>query len=248
VNKETYFGISYTFGREDVLQSINELTLSPHSSYVVVADGYTLAKSTKNEALKKVVDEAAIVTCDSAWVPVYLRSIYHINRDEYAGSDLMMDLIQAKKYKMLFLGSSEETLEALQYRLSAFDLRIADMLFLPLPYLEVEQFDYPEITRTINDYSPDIVFVSLGMPKQEFFVHNLLPSIKRGVLIPIGAAFKFHSGLADKKRAPKWMIKFKLEWLYRIFSEPKKQIERCLLIIFTLPFIYIKEFLVKSKK
>ncbi|GHT39886.1 hypothetical protein FACS189437_04570 [Bacteroidia bacterium] len=243
---EDFFGINYTFGKDKVQAKIDELLLSRQKGYVIVADGVTLSMSHKNKALKKVLDESDMIICDSGWVPLYLRSLYHIEREQYSGSDFLMDMVQAQKYKMMFLGSSNATLQALKTRLSSIDERMAVMPFVSLPFLDVSEFNYPEIAQQINEQDPDLIFVSLGMPKQEFFMHHLSPYLNRGILIGVGAAFKFHSGLASQKRAPKWMIRLKLEWLYRLFSEPKKQIKRCSLIASSMPCIYMKEY--KKKK
>ena len=69
---------------------------------------------------------------------------------------------------------------------------------------------------------------------------KLNPYLKRGVQIAVGAAFKFYSGL-EEKRAPEWMRRMHLEFVYRIFAEPKKQWARCKLIIRTLPRIFREE-------
>ena len=59
-------------------------------------------------------------------------------------------------------------------------------------------------------------------------------------MIAVGAAFKFYSG-TDVKRAPHWMVKMHLEFVYRIFSEPKKQLKRCGWIVYTLPGLLYRE-------
>lgn len=218
------------------------MTLTNRKTYVCVADGVTLSLSHKNEELRKVLDESGINVCDSGWVPLYLKSLYKVDREQYSGSNLLMDLVSAKKYKFMFLGATEEILSALKTQLSALDSRISDMPFLELPFLSIDEFDYSQIAQSINEVSPDIIFISLGMPKQEFFMHRLKPYLNKGVLIGVGAAFKFHSGLQGNKRAPQWMIRYKMEWVYRILSEPKKQIKRCALIIGSMPMIYFKEY------
>ncbi|MCS2525263.1 WecB/TagA/CpsF family glycosyltransferase [Bacteroides ovatus] len=60
--------------------------------------------------------------------------------------------------------------------------------------MPVDQFDYPAIAKQINELHPDIVWVSLGAPKQETFIHNIFPCIEQGVLFGIGAAFNFYTG------------------------------------------------------
>ena len=64
-------------------------------------------------------------------------------------------------------------------------------------------------------------------------------------MIAVGAVFKFYSG-TNEKRAPKWMVNHHLEFVYRIFSSPRKQIGRCCWIVRTLPGLLIKE--MKRKK
>lgn len=214
--------------------------------YVCVADGVTLSMSYRNKELREILEESSMTVCDSGWVPLYLRLLYHIEREQYSGSDLLIDIVNMEKYNMMFIGASNATLDALKTRLSQKDPGIASMPFTSLPFRAVEGFDYPKIAQQINVNNPDIIFVSLGMPKQEFFMHRLLPYLNRGILIGVGAAFKFHSGLSNQKRAPQWMIKAKIEWLHRIFSEPEKQLKRCGLIVSSLPSIYIKEY--KKKK
>jgi N-acetylglucosaminyldiphosphoundecaprenol N-acetyl-beta-D-mannosaminyltransferase len=243
---EEYFGIQYTFGKSNIHSKIDEILQSDQKGYICVADGVTLSMSHKNKQLKKVLEESSINVCDSAWVPLYLRSLYGIEREQYCGSDFLIDIVDTKKYQLLFLGGSQATLDALQNNLSKRNEQVLSMSFSSLPFLDVKEFNYLEIAEKIKENNPDIIFISLGMPKQEFFMQALLPHLARGILIGVGAAFKFHSGLLDQKRAPQWMIKAKMEWVYRIMQEPKKQIQRCSLILFSMPLIYIKEY--KNRK
>ena len=92
----------------------------------------------------------------------------------------------------------------------------------------------------IDEYGAEIIGVALVAPKQEIFMSRLKPHLKRGVMIAVGAAFKFYSG-TDVKRAPHWMVKMHLEFAYRIFSEPKKQLKRCAWIVYTLPGLLYRE-------
>ncbi len=243
---EKYFGIKYQFDKLLVQEHIHELVEKKKKGYICVADGVTLTMTHRDLRLKNVLDHATLTICDSGWVPLYLRMLYGIRKEQYSGADLMNDIVHKKKYRMMFLGSSEEILNALKKNLSVIDNRISGMTFVALPFCSVDAFEYVHIADEIKKDNPDIIWISLGMPKQEFFMHNLEPFLDKGVLIGVGAAFKFHSGLLEHKRAPQWMIRSKMEWVYRIWSEPKKQLSRCSLIIRTLPKAFIKEY--KSKR
>ena len=91
-----------------------------------------------------------------------------------------------------------------------------------------------KVVKDINSKKTDILFVGMGSPKQEEFIirHlNELESVK--IFMPVGGSFDVIS--KTKKRAPKWIIKIKLEWLYRAFQEPKRILRQIKL----LKFIYL---------
>ena len=78
--------------------------------------------------------------------------------------------------------------------------------------------DQPEIIERINAAKPDILFVALGNPKQELWMGRNKAKLDAGVMIGVGGTFNFIAGRV--KRAPKWMQKSGLEWIYRIVQEP----------------------------
>ncbi len=76
---------------------------------------------------------------------------------------------------------------------------------------------------------------------------RLKAHLNHGIMIAVGAAFKFHSS-ESVKRAPEWMVRNHLEFIHRIINEPKKQMQRCFQIIRTLPGLLIQEWRKKSKQ
>lgn len=237
-----YFNINYEFNREKVWREIDEHLQKKSPHYVCVADGNILQMVHKDREYRKVVNDSLFSICDSSWVPVFLKRIYGIQYKQYCGSQIFEDLTGKKQYRHFFIGSSEMVLDGLRNSLAQKDPSIYEMSFLAPPFCKVEDFDYLAIAESINKDNPDIIWVSLGAPKQEFFMHRLQPLLNRGVMIGVGAVFNFFCGLNNMpKRAPQWMIKHHLEFLYRIFSEPKKQWQRCRQIVATLPEIYREE-------
>lgn len=242
---QTFFHINYELDRKEVLRQIDEHVKSDEKGYVVVADGVILNTANRQPDYLKVVNESMFSICDSSYVPLYIKWIHGIIVEQYCGSDIFRDIVGLKKYRMAFLGAKQDTLEALRKNLSQTDERIGDMLFAELPFKDVEDFDYEGIARMVNEDGADIVWVSLGAPKQEFFMNRLLPHLRRGVVIAVGAAFNFFSGQGEK-RAPKWMLDCHLEFVYRIFKSPRKQLKRCAWIVRTLPGLLYAEW--KTKK
>ena len=235
-----YFNINYELNKREALRLIDHQVDAGEPGYVCVADGVILNMANRNPDYLEVINGSLFSICDSSYVPLYLKWIYGIKAEQYCGSDIFMDIIKLKKYQMFFLGSSRDVLDALKAQLCQTDDRINTMMFEELPFLSVEQFDYKEIARKIEEAHVDIIWVSLGAPKQEVFMSRLKPHLKRGVIIAVGAAFKFIGGM-DEKRAPKWMVDHHLEFVYRIFSSPKKQLKRCAWIVVTLPQLLCHE-------
>lgn len=237
---ERYFNIRYEFDRQVVQERIAQQVTLQETGYICVADANILQQVHNDLSYRKVVDGAMFSISDSSWVPVFLKWIYGIKREHYCGSMIFMDIIEKKRYRQFFMGTSTRTLNALKGNLTKIDPAMEGMTFYELPYMDVEDFDYPAIAEMVNRDNPDIIWVALGAPKQEIFMSKLAPYLHRGVQIAVGAAFKFYSGL-EEKRAPSWMRRGKLEFLYRIYADPKKQWARCKQIICTLPRILREE-------
>jgi len=86
--------------------------------------------------------------------------------------------------------------------------------------------DEPEILAEINRLSPDFIWVGLGTPKQQDWIHRNKSAIKRGVIFAVGFAFDVNAG--TKPDAPAWMQSCGLTWLYRLCSEPRRLLPRYL--------------------
>ena len=232
----TYFNINYEFDKAEVHRQIE----AAQKGYICVADGVVMNNANRNDDYLKVVNGGLFAICDSSWVPLYLKSIYGINYDQYCGADIFKDIVSSRKYRMIFIGTNQKTLDGLQKEIMAMNPDVKDMRFVELPFRDVEDFDYPGIAKMIEEDGAKIIWVALGAPKQERFMNRLLPHIKSGVMLGVGAVFKFYSG-TDESRCPKWIQKHHMEFLYRIYQDPKKQLKRCFWIIATLPKLYLDE-------
>ena len=237
-----YFNINYEFDKPTIWNKIDEQLQKEGAGYICVADGNILQMVHKDLEYRKVVNGGMFSICDSSWVPLYLKRIYGIEYQQYCGSQIFEDLTGRKQYRQFFIGTSEKVLDGLKTELSKKDPAVNEMSFFAPPFCKVEEFDYPSIADMINRDHPDIVWVALGAPKQEHFMFRLQPLLGRGVMIGVGAVFNFYCGLENApKRAPQWMVKNHLEFVYRVFSEPKKQLRRCKDVLLTLPKIYKEE-------
>ena len=130
-----------------------------------------------------------------------------------------------KGYRHYFYGSTQETLEKL-YKALLYDypgIQIAGMYSPPFRPMTEKEDDM--VVERINKANPDFVWVGLGAPKQEKWM--LLHQGKvNGFMVGVGASFDFFAG--NIQRAPEWMQKNNLEWLYRLLQDPKRLFRRYL--------------------
>lgn len=235
-----YFNIRYEFDRGEVHRLIEERLGHPGSDYICVADGVILEHANTDESYNRVVNGGMFSICDSSYVPLYIYCIYGKKYKQYCGAQIFKDIVSGCRHRMIFFGAQQAVLDSLQKNLAEMNPEVMGMQFVELPFCDVEEFDYPGIARMIEADGADIVWVALGAPKQEIFMSKLKPLLGRGVMIAVGAAFKFYSDIAEA-RASEWMVKYHLEFVYRISQEPKKQIKRCWRIVTVLPRILRQE-------
>ena len=237
---ENYFNIRYEFDKQRVWKYIDDRIAANVPGYICVADGVVVDNVLRNQKYRNTVNGCMFAICDSGWIPIYLHWIYGIDRKQYCGPMIFKDLVTQGKYRMIFMGTNQKTLDRLQRELSNMNPAVKDMTFYELPFKRVEEFDYLTIAKIIEEDRAEIIWVALGAPKQDYFMQLLERQLKRGVMIGVGAAFNFYSG-AGEKRAPEWITKSHVEFIYRIIQNPKKQIKRCWGIVTSLPILLWQE-------
>jgi N-acetylglucosaminyldiphosphoundecaprenol N-acetyl-beta-D-mannosaminyltransferase len=143
------------------------------------------------------------------------------------------------KVRHFFYGGSEgvagKTAEMLQKQIPG--LLVAGV-YSP-PYRALSQDEDDEIVRLINAADPDMVWVCLGCPKQELWVHSHKDRLNAKVLLAVGLAFNVVAGVT--KRAPRLLRACGLEWLYRLFQEPRRLWRRYLVYNPFFLYRYLRE-------
>ena len=145
-----------------------------------------------------------------------------------AGPDLMLQLCQALQLNatpVFLFGSSETTLALLRRNLALQFPKLIIAGTLSPRFGDWSLEEEQGYVETIRESGAGIVFVGLGCPKQEIWMAKHSPAIP-GVLIGVGAAFDFHAGTIE--RAPPLMRSLGLEWLHRLFCEPRRLWKRYL--------------------
>jgi N-acetylglucosaminyldiphosphoundecaprenol N-acetyl-beta-D-mannosaminyltransferase len=243
---ENYFNVNLEFNKEKVNNIIRQAIESELAGYVCSVDGNSLVAANKNPVHLEALNGSLVNLCDSAWTALLVNCIHKTKYKNYTGADLFLEYIALKRYRQFFLGSTTEILAGLKTELSKIDPAIAEMQFNTLPFRKVDEFDYQQIAKMINEDNPDIIWISLGAPKQEQFMVRLKPYLNRGIMFGFGAIFNFNSGYPYQRRAPHWMIKLKMEWLFRTFQEPRRMVKRYWNVLISFPGLIVDEVKKKS--
>ena len=132
-----------------------------------------------------------------------------------------------KKFRHYFYGASPKVLERLIERLQKRHPGLCVAGYHSPPFRPLTSAEDAADIAAINAAEPDFVWVGLGMPKQEKWMVEHLGKVNATALIGVGAAFDFHAG--TKPRAPVWMQRSGLEWLFRLQTEPRRLAHRYLI-------------------
>lgn len=197
------------------------------SRYVVLANVHVVVTASRDPYFGAVVTAADMATPDGAPVAWMLGKLSHTSQERVAGPDLTWALLgrcEAEQLPVYFYGSTPETLTRLEQRIqSTFPKLVAS--FEAPPFRAITADEYATSIQRINASAAGLVFVGLGCPKQENWMHAHRCRVN-AVMLGVGAAFDFHAG--TESRAPQWMQAHVLEWLHRLLSEPRRLWKRYL--------------------
>ncbi|MBU5487580.1 WecB/TagA/CpsF family glycosyltransferase [Clostridium sp. MSJ-8] len=202
-------------GKEDLIVE----TMTRDKVSVVSGNPEILYNGLNDEFLKKnFMNEHTIIIPDGVGTVIASKIVKHPVKEKIAGIDVMKEIIKnsAKEKKpVYFLGSKQEVVE-----------KCVENIKKEYPNLKVSgyhdgYFDVDNCSDIVDEIiasKPWAIFVAMGSPKQENFIYNNFDKIPASVFMGVGGSFDIFAG--NLKRAPKWMIKLGLEWLYRVVKEP----------------------------
>ncbi len=208
----------------DALALIEEFISSREKSQVCVPNVYTTVLMQKDEEFKRIHNHCSLAIPDGLPLVWVSRLIGQPIPERVAGPDLFekfSEIAAQKGYRCFFLGASPDTLEKMSEKLRARfpGLNIVGTYSPPLMD-EFSEEENQKIIGMVNEAKPEVLWVGLSAPKQEKWIGKNLNLLDVHVTIGVGAAFDFVAGKV--RRAPRWMQKIGLEWLFRLCQEPRR--------------------------
>lgn len=206
-------------------QNIKKLS----GKYICVTNVFAAVTASDDPEYCKIQNRAVMAIPDGGPLSYLGRKRGFPNMQRTTGPDYMSEVFKISSeygYRHYFYGSSQETIDKLKNNLGEKypDMIIAGM-YSP-PYRELTFEEDKEIIKMINEADADFVWVGLGAPKQEKWMAAHENKIK-GLMVGVGAGFDYFAG--NIQRAPMWMQKMNLEWLYRLLQEPKRLFKKYLI-------------------
>jgi N-acetylglucosaminyldiphosphoundecaprenol N-acetyl-beta-D-mannosaminyltransferase len=209
--------------------SILKIIETKQKAYICVAPVATIVDAQKDKEYLKTVN-ASVMTVPDGMPVVWLGKLQGEKVGRTYGPDLMSELCDKGRefgIKHFLYGGNDQTNELLVTKLKEKYPGIIITGFYAPGILKVKEVESQVVLDKINQAKPDILWVGLGSPKQDYWMSIHRDKLEVPVMVGVGAAFDFISGV--KPKAPKWMQRSGLEWLFRLCNEPRRLWRRYLL-------------------
>ena len=233
---------------ETTLVEVSKILNNENSLKVAICNTNTVVRSYKDNQLSNVVNSFDIKTPDGFPIAKSSSILYKNDQKRVDGYNLFLSTISEgldKNTSHYFFGSEQVVLNKLEAQLKEIfpDINIKGSFSPPLG--DYQELANEEHIKNIIEEKPDIVWVSLGFPKQELFI-NLLHekySLKSN-LVGVGAVFEWVAG--TKIKAPEFLANLGLEWILRLIQEPKRLFRRYFVDNFLFLYLITKQFISKK--
>ena len=213
---------------DDLLAAFTSNILHKEKKQVCITPVNSVLAAVKSEQVKTIYNNVDYVLCDGMpikWASSFLNTPI---LERITGLDLLpnlVDLCAKNDFSIFLLGASPGVGDKLKdIILNQYPQAKIVGVYVP-PFMTTFTADENNnMISAVNAASPDVLLVSLTAPKQDIWIANNKDALNATLLVGIGGAFEVMAGLA--KRAPKWVQKAGLEWLYRFIQEPKRLFRR----------------------
>ena len=211
---------------EKIIDIFQDWIRSNAAHQVCIANVYTVVTCLSDRELWTISNKA-LSTMDGLPLVWYAKLVHGArNASRVCGPDLMLKCLDQGRglgWKHFFLGGTQQVLNDLVDTMQIRYPGVEIVGWHSPPFRTLSEAEDSELVEMINAANPDFLWVGLGAPKQEKWIAARLDRIHAPVQLGVGAAFNFHSG--HIRRAPCWMQKSGLEWLFRMLIE-KRLIKR----------------------
>lgn len=211
----------------------------PHR--VITVNPEYLYQGQKRQELLDLANSADLLTADGIGIVWACKVAGQPVPERVTGIDLMQRLCargETEGWRVFLLGSTPGVADAAAEKLTQ---QHPGLTIVGTQHGYFTDMESDRIAKNIKEAAPDVLFVALGAPRQEQWIAQYQPQMGVPVAMGVGGSFDVISG--RKKRAPRWVQQLKIEWLYRLVSEPSRLKRQLVLPKFAL--LVLKRYLFK---
>ena len=231
--------------KEEAIAHIEECISTRKIGHVITPNVDQVIRIESDKYFKEIYENAELLLADGTplvWISRWYKKPI---KEKICGSDLVPDLCKLaaqKGYLIFLLGSAEGVAAKAAENLKKNNpgLRVAGVYSPPYGF-EKDKNEIDKINEMLFNSKADMLFVGMGVPKQDIFIYENMNKYQIPMSFSIGATIDFEAGI--QKRAPKWVNHIGMEWLYRLAHDPKRMFKRYIIDdmkIFKLAWRYKK--------
>ncbi len=236
-----------TYISNTTISEVAQILTSSSKNLVAICNTNTVVRSLKNEMLRKTLNSFNIKTPDGFPIAKALSIINREKQERVDGYKVFLETIQEglkHDTKHYFFGNNEETVQLMIKNIKE-----------KFPNIKIEGYLCPDVLssselvslykETLSKTNANILWISLGFPKQELFMYELVNTAEvNSNLVGIGGVFNWVAG--TKMKAPEWIANLGLEWALRLVQDPKRLYKRYLIDNTLFIYYFFKQLLNKK--
>jgi N-acetylglucosaminyldiphosphoundecaprenol N-acetyl-beta-D-mannosaminyltransferase len=206
--------------------------------YICLTDADKVISASRDKEFREAINKSLLSIADGMPLAWYGKMTGCNGVERISGMELMKRLLERSEFKHYLLGDTQETINRVIEKVRRVNTRTKICGYSPPFKEEFNEVDNKTIFDLINGHNPDIIWVSLGGGKQEKWMHKNIQNLSRGIMIGVGAAFRFYIGKI--RTPPKIFQNLGLQWFFRLMEDPirigRRQLASFPIFIMRFPF------------
>lgn len=210
---------------EEVLLHVERCVEGRVRSVVANHNLHSLYLIRRTQGMRRLYEAADVIELDSTPLIHFARLLGHPARPQHRCTyldwrDHFWSLADRKGWRVLYVGGADGVAEEAARRLTARYPRATVKGLSGYFDATAGSPGNAAVLAAVGDFAPDVLFVGMGMPRQELWIADNLEALPTVPILPVGAAFDYEAGA--QKAAPRWMGRLGVEWLFRLFADPRR--------------------------
>lgn len=235
--------LNYKVYDKSKLEFIQEIFNKNEKIHIISGNPEVLGNGLKNQLLyDNFTSNKSIIIPDGIGVVISSKIVREPVKEKIPGIEVMDEILKKCKVEnksVYLIGAKQETLELCVKKLYE---RYPGLIICGSHNGYFDINNCKELLDNINEKKPYVIFVAMGAPRQELFIAEYMGNLNASVFMGVGGSFDNYAGIV--KRAPRWMIRLGLEWLYRVTKEPVR-IRRLSVIPKFMLNVFVNKYIMK---